>query len=242
MIKPIYSLLARNTTRVLLLSMLIFSSVPAGFGQTVTLDATSTGQGSTTGGFSGPFTASWAHACTGTDRVLVVSIAQNKGFTGTNEITGITYNGAALTQQLQTTNGSFEAELWYLIAPSTGANAVVISSAANTMYYVGTSISFTNAHQTAGSLIGNTNGGTGSSTTSTGAAASVTSTTVADMIINNYSCSVTSPSIPITGTLDARNIAQAGLGQFWGGCQTKQGTGGAIASQYHWGSFGFGDT
>ncbi|MFT6244824.1 MAG: hypothetical protein ACJA0U_002774 [Salibacteraceae bacterium] len=232
MIKPVYSILFQYRNGLIVLSILLFGSVFGVFGQAVTYDALASNQGATS--FGSPAIATWTHPCNGTDRVLVVSIAEDKGALGTNEITGITYNGVALTKQLQTGNGFYEAELWYLIAPATGANNVVITSNTQGMNYVGTSVSFTNAHQSAGNLIGNTNSGTGNSATTTGATASVTPTTANDMIINSFVYRGFNPTPGITGTLDPRNIAQASFNQIWGGCQTKQGSGAAIASQYDW--------
>jgi hypothetical protein len=231
MMKPVYSLLLRNRSSFILLTMLLFSCASGAFGQVVTYDAIATSAGSTS--FTTPSTATWAHTCTGNDRVLVVSIAQDKGFNGTNEVVSITYANMVLTKQVQTSNGNYEAELWYLIAPATGTNNIVMTCTSPTINYVATSISFTNAQQTPGSLIGDTNGGTGNSATTTGATAAV-STSASDMVINNFVYRGFATSPAISGTLDARNIAQASFGQIWGGCQTKQGTGSAISSQYDW--------
>lgn len=231
MTKSFYSVLFKYRNGFIILSaLLLFGKVEA-YSQSVTYDAISTSQGTT--GF-GPATATWSHVCTGTNLVLVVSIAQDKGFAGTNEITGITYGGVSLTKEVQTSNGNFEAELWYLIAPTIGTNDVVITSTSASMQYVGTSVSFTNAHQTASSLIGGSSGGVGLSASSSGAVASVPSVAATDMLINSLVYKGFSTSLVISGTLDARNIAQASFGQIWGGCQTKQGSGAAIASQYDW--------
>ena len=85
----------------------------------------------------------FSHTCSNADRTLVV------GFLGRNspqdDVTGITYNGVALTDKgsVATTVGAdIEAELWSLAAPATGSNSVVISGVTNFENHAGISISF----------------------------------------------------------------------------------------------------
>lgn len=86
----------------------------------------------------------FSHTCSGSDRILFVISAVQTART----ITGITYNSVAMTyiDRKQTDYGN-EVELWYLVAPATGTNNVVISvdSASN---LTGGAISFTGASQT----------------------------------------------------------------------------------------------
>lgn len=86
----------------------------------------------------------FSHTCSGSDRILFVISARQTAFT----ITGITYNSVAMTQVgTKATSYGNTIELWYLVAPATGANNVVISvnSACNV---TGGAISFTGASQT----------------------------------------------------------------------------------------------
>ncbi len=99
------------------------------------------------------FTLTYSHTCTGSNRILFVSAATVEDAGGTPvTITGVTYNGVALTQI-----GTYSAEtpapsaqmssLWYLIAPATGANNVAISSSVNVFAIIGASASYTGAAQ-----------------------------------------------------------------------------------------------
>lgn len=73
-----------------------------------------------------------AHTCTGTDRLLIVGVAQNS--TTTDNITGVTYNSVAMT--LAVSQGSSPAnnwsQLWYLRNPASGNNNIVISASPST--------------------------------------------------------------------------------------------------------------
>jgi hypothetical protein len=83
-------------------------------------DATSDGGYGASGGLT------WSHTCTGSTRILFVGAF---GATDSDSITGITYNGVALTKigSILPVAGSRYITLWYLVAPATGANNIVIS-------------------------------------------------------------------------------------------------------------------
>jgi hypothetical protein len=87
----------------------------------------------------------YSHTCTGSDLILFVSVFIQTSLT----ITGITYNGVALTSIDGQTNGASNEriELWYLIAPATGANNIVISRSGSTGALQGRSTSYTGANQ-----------------------------------------------------------------------------------------------
>lgn len=121
----------------------------------------------------GPFTwgagtASWSHTCGGVGRFLVVHI----GFQGgTPAVTGITYNGVAMTLGSFTTTGGIRNEWWYLMNPATGANNIVVSYSGTPSIGAFKGISFKNvdtgvAPQSAGTTSGNSNGATISSNNS----------------------------------------------------------------------------
>lgn len=75
-------------------------------------------------GFQAGATESWSHTCTGSDRLLVVSVMLWQDVAGTGTISGITYNGVAMTKAQGVTNGAMRAEIWYLANPASGANNV----------------------------------------------------------------------------------------------------------------------
>lgn len=74
-------------------------------------------------------TLTYAHTCTGSDRIIFVAV---QGIISTDTITGVTYNGVALTlvNKIQLPSWRF-IYLWYLIAPATGANNVVVTSSSS---------------------------------------------------------------------------------------------------------------
>jgi len=78
----------------------------------------------TDGGASGTTTKTFSHTCTGASRILIV-YAQITG-----SCSGVTYNAVAMTkigsEVLDGTYGWY-ASFWYLVAPATGANDVVIT-------------------------------------------------------------------------------------------------------------------
>jgi hypothetical protein len=102
----------------------------------------------------------WSHTCTGSNLILFVSTVDGTG--GSSNITGVTYAGVAMTKigtGVQV-SGDRWIELWYLIAPTTGANNVVVS--ANTSVYMhGISASYTGASQTGQPDASNAATGTG---------------------------------------------------------------------------------
>ena len=70
---------------------------------------------------------SWSHTCSGSDRLLVVGTNAGDTTAGDRPVTGITYNGAALTKIRSDTIGLITSELWYLLNPDTGAHNIIVS-------------------------------------------------------------------------------------------------------------------
>lgn len=72
----------------------------------------------------------WSHTCTGADRILVVA-SVFRDDAGISDISSVTYNGVALTVIRRDNTSSLshpaQSELWYLVAPATGANNIVIT-------------------------------------------------------------------------------------------------------------------
>lgn len=107
----------------------------------------------TSGTRSGTGTLSFT--CTGTNLILVVGVFGN---TGDGTVTGMTYNGVSLTQAIEQTLpvGTQYVRLYYLIAPTTGTNNLVVSGTDPSCNIVATS--YTGVKQTGqpDATVGNT--------------------------------------------------------------------------------------
>ena len=66
--------------------------------------------------------------------------------TACGSATSVTYNGTALTLAGASTNGTVRSEIWYLVAPPSGAHNVVVT-APNANAVTATSMSFTGVNQ-----------------------------------------------------------------------------------------------
>lgn len=116
-------------------------------------------------------TSTFSHTCTGSNRILFVMAAGNGG--ASNTILTVTY---ALAPMTSIGNIRIPSDRWinlfYLIAPATGANNVVITASASSI--LGASTSFTGASQTGQPDSSNSNSGSAitSLTTSTTVVAS----------------------------------------------------------------------
>lgn len=99
----------------------------------------------------------YSHTVAGSNRLIVVD-----SIVAGATVTGVTYNGTSLTGITQITDDASRIhKLWYLKAPDTGANNVVISVDAS-VFIRGTSASYTGVDQT--TPVGNS--GTATSSTS----------------------------------------------------------------------------
>lgn len=103
----------------------------------IAFDASS--QGSALPGNSVTF----AHTCSGSDRILIVGITSNNA----DVITGVTYNGTAMTLAKKSTFAGPTMYLYYLLAPDTGANNVVVSASGAGEYIRVSSVSYTGVQQ-----------------------------------------------------------------------------------------------
>ena len=119
-------------------------------------DANSNGNASAT-------SLTFSHTCGGANRLLLVGVTTYGG-AAVDIVTGITYNGTSLTKiDHQNCNAlAPTAHLYYLIAPSTGANNIVISTSL-TGLIIGIGASYTGCKQTGqpdGTSKNNTGGAT----------------------------------------------------------------------------------
>ena len=76
---------------------------------------------------AGPLT--FSHTVTGSNTVLFVGCFATAG----DVVTGITYNSISLTQVSKVTSGGETTYLYYLIAPTTGANNISVSWTGNSV-------------------------------------------------------------------------------------------------------------
>lgn len=121
------------------------------------------------GGTVNPGTSiSWNHTCSGTDRLLLVTIEVNN----TDDLTAVTYNSVAMTRILTVLGTAERLFYYYLKNPASGTNTVSVTKTASEQM-AGNSASYTGVLQTGGTDA--TSSGSGTSTTFTG-----TLTTVAD--------------------------------------------------------------
>jgi hypothetical protein len=98
----------------------------------------------TDGNINNGTSLTFSHTCSGSNRFLKVSIK----LYGANDITGVTYNGVAMSHiatAVQGTEGS-RAVMYGLIAPATGANNVVISRTSSN-FIAGSAESYTGVSQ-----------------------------------------------------------------------------------------------
>jgi len=97
----------------------------------------------------------FAHTCTGANVILFVGVTQqrNTGAAGQDDVTGVTYNGSAMTRinTLAGTSFSGRLYLYYILIASPDGNAhnVVISENGGTSAIRGCSSSYTGAKQSA---------------------------------------------------------------------------------------------
>lgn len=106
----------------------------------IAFDAATDG-GSTTG-----TSLTFSHTCSGSNRILFVGV---RGDTASDTITGVTYNGVAMTLIPSTKHNDGSNRwvyLFYLIAPATGANNVVVSSSSSVLINAA-AVSYTGAKQ-----------------------------------------------------------------------------------------------
>lgn len=96
-------------------------------------------------------TLTFAHTCTGDNRVLVVSVASEDDNSTDTSVSGITYAGVAMTQvntqeRVNATNYN-RVTTYILTAPATGSNNIVITMGGTCLAFIGMAISYTGCRQ-----------------------------------------------------------------------------------------------
>lgn len=142
---------------------------------------------STSGGAGGRAASlTWAHTCTGSDLVLIVGVSVYKDGGGSYTISGVTYNGDAMTLANDIGDNDKRAYIFYLVNPDTGGSYNIIATVAggSSVIVSGGAVSITGASQT--NPIGVTGGAIGySSKIST----AVTTTVADSILIDVVNCS-----------------------------------------------------
>lgn len=141
------------------------SSVPSGI---PTVDASSN-----SGAQAAVSTYNWSHTCSGSNRLLVVSVSSRDGTDADRPVTGVTYNSVAMTKAREDNDDTLDltTSIWYLIAPSTGSNTIAVTHAGTVDAAGAGAVSLNNVDQT--TPLDASSGASGTSTTAT---ASLTAT------------------------------------------------------------------
>jgi hypothetical protein len=119
----------------------------------------------------------WAHTCTGSNRLLLVGIVFYRN--SNSAIDDVTYNGVSMDEvpSSTTNNGEYFVAVYSLVAPATGSNNIVVSMSGSAPFELSAGgISFTDAHQTVPL-------GTANTATGTSSAPSVTISSGTDQIV-----------------------------------------------------------
>ena len=143
---------------------------------------------STSGGAGGRAASlTWAHTCTGSDLVLIVGVSVYKNGGGPYTISGVTYNGDAMTLANDIGDNKKRAYIFYLVNPDTGGSYNIIATVAGGSSFVtvsGGAVSITGASQT------DPIGVTGGAISRSSDISTAVTTTVADSIlIDVFNCS-----------------------------------------------------
>jgi len=141
---------------------------------------------------------SWNHTCSGSHRLLVVGVSLSDGSDPGKTITGVTYNGVALTSSAAVHSGAGTAgyvQLWYLVAPDTGTNsvAVTLSTVGANTDLLGGSVSFDGVDQS--TPVQNFNSATGSGTSASLVITSATGDMVVDAEANGSNVPVSTKTV-----------------------------------------------
>lgn len=109
----------------------------------IALDNTSSSSGSTVTSLS------WTHTINTVSNTVLFVTVQVFDDTSTAErtVSGITYNGVALTKIDRLDNGNVAAELWYLINPISGARTIAITCGGTNDFIAASGASFTGVDQ-----------------------------------------------------------------------------------------------
>lgn len=148
----------------------------------VAVDAVSSSGGGSASSFS------WAHTCSGSDRLLMLGIAW---YDSIDTISSVTYNSVAMTIVPSSSKsiGQYTVVLYYLINPASGSNTVAVTFSGGVFDFGGGAVSFTGADQT--TPLGTAATASGTSTTPSVAVTSASGEIVLDTLIITHSGTLT---------------------------------------------------
>lgn len=88
---------------------------------------------------------SWNHTVAGSDRMLVVGIVMQDTTDADRTVTGVTYNGVAMSLAKEQDNNAddISASLWYLANPATGTNSISCTLNGTVSNSIGMAVSLT---------------------------------------------------------------------------------------------------
>jgi hypothetical protein len=155
---------------------------------------------------------SFAHTCTGSDRILFVGIAGDVAPFGADDITGVTYNGVAMEfvgKRFADELVSRGTYLYQLEAPASGSNNVVVSST-SAHYLLAGAVSYTGAAQS-----GQPDNSTTNLSADTATSLTTSLTTVADNCWTALVINEATSGAPGAGTGSTRRTYDAAF-QVWG--------------------------
>src|SRR5450631_3163355 len=161
-------------------------------------------------------TSSWSHTCSGANRLLIVGLTVT--LANTTDTIGVTYAGTGMTRLSSLAplaDGLTFDQIYYLPAPATGANNVVVTTSAAAVVLTAGSVSFTGVRQTTpmgtpGTQI--VNGGLTSTVTLTGTQSS-------SMCVDIWGFGGSNTPTGNKTVRWANNVANGGYAQ---GCATQQ--------------------
>lgn len=158
---------------------------------------------------------SWNHTCTGSNRLLLVGVSI-LSVAGAS-VSGITYNSVALSliRARASAAGAVRSEIWGLVAPATGLNAIEVTLSA-ALDSIGSAVSLTRVNQSLPTEAAND-----ASATNVGAAdatVDITSVADSDLIVDNVATDDTAITVGtgqtqrtnVTGTLGSGGISTEG--------------------------------
>jgi hypothetical protein len=133
-------------------------------------------------GFLAGSARSWSHTIptTATNNIVWVAVSLWQDVAGTGSMSGITYNGVAMTAGPVITSGAMRSELWYIIAPPTGTSTISATVSGATDERKFSAVSFAGVAQSSPVDTSNTQ-----LTSGTSASISLTTTTANDMVIDS---------------------------------------------------------
>jgi hypothetical protein len=145
---------------------------------------------------------SWAHTCSGSDRILFVWVG---GWDGTGRSASVTYGGITMTQIADTGLSNTQDRCWLfrLTAPATGSNTIAVTITGGSMHLIAGAQSFTGASQTSFATPNTLVSSASSTTTGVRTVTSAVNDAVADGVIVGGNASAITPAAMIQSWFQA---------------------------------------